>query len=412
MELPNLGALGGSALRTASADAEATDTAFDDRLARRLLVDNRQLNYYTPDYNEQQTEREDNEVGIETWYLNLGGAAGERRSINDALAGALGLDHTHEHHWWNEPARSEHDNLYERFPRAMMVAFLRGWAPGWAPEGAGAAPGDTPPSKRATAPTYLIEYLTTPFDPDRHLTQMAQALGLSWVEATNALNAYESDDASVREARFASRPVYEVLDNLVRAAIIKRVDMARWKGDPLTDEQKKYVRVSSMHVGDRSEYGILLNWEVSADLFFAPGSFEPQVGRLDSQPNRLPVQLFEPILANVLWLARNSPKEWGAEVLVRDAMNLDGPGAFHASRKFLINVAGAQPDNETFPDRSVSVVPVEYTTERAQPGAVPFEFNQVFSGGPAFGDGNRPYKRGPQGRVERLTEIRQAGAAY
>ena len=55
----------------AEAAGEATDSYFDDRLVSRLTHNNRHLNYYSTDYDERRTERENNEVEIETWYLNL-----------------------------------------------------------------------------------------------------------------------------------------------------------------------------------------------------------------------------------------------------------------------------------------------------------------------------------------------------
>ena len=372
-QLPSLGAL---PLGGASAAPDApTDSAFDDRALAALLLDNRHVQHYSRDFYERPAQNA-NGLDTEAWYLNLATSDKSSQYLDKKLVASLAPELGELQMPWDD---EENSLRYDRdlyYPRITMLGFLRGWAPGWAysdrrcDDGA-CDDGDLD----EVAPTYVIAFMTREYNSDKDDKALAAAFDMDITGLRTAISACMPHSKQESRDRFGyeGRPMYQVIDCVVRAALARAVRAVRptlGGRDTLDGEQLKRIRTSSLHAGTKSEYGIVINWSIDTRLLLrdAP-TFDAYVaGDFGNSANALARAVFEPLFCNLLWLARRDKS--------RDELRDDRPASVTVWRRygsalnkansgiavtdqakvdrFLKQVAGV--------DTRVSGVPMEYHT--------------------------------------------------
>lgn len=356
-QLPSLGAL---PLGPASAGA-TTDSPFDDDALAHLLLDNRHVQHYSRDFYERPDQNADG-LDTEAWYLNLATSDKSSQYLDKKLIASLAPELGELQMPWDD---EENGLRYDRdlyYPRITMLGFFRGWAPGWAysdrrcDDGA-CDDGDLD----EVAPTYLIAFMTREYDSDKDDRALANAFDMDITGLRTAVNACRphSPQESLDRFGYKGRPMYQVIDCVVRAALARAVRATLNGVDTLDREQLKRIRTSSLHAGPKSEYGIVLNWSIDTRLLMrdAP-SFDAYVA--GGAANALARAVFEPLFCNLLWLARRDTRRQAVNVIRRygSASNKANYGIAVTDQakvdRFLKQVAGV-------PGR-VSGVPMEYHT--------------------------------------------------
>lgn len=365
-QLPSLGALplgGPSAAPEAPEAPEApTDSAFDDRAVAALLLDNRHVQHYSRDFYERPDQNA-NGLDTEAWYLNLATSDKGSQYLDKKLIASLAPEVGElQLPWDDEEVDMRYDaELY--YPRITMLGFFRGWAPGWAysdrrcDDGA-CDDGDLD----EVAPTYVIAFMTREYDSNKDDKALAAAFDMDITGLRSAISGCKAHSPEESKARFgyAGRPMYQVIDCVVRAALARAVRATLNGVDTLGGEQLKRIRASSLHAGQKSEYGIVLNWSIDTRLLLrdAP-AFDAYVA--GGVANALARAVFEPLFCNLLWLARQDTREpQRVDVRRRYGSALDKANSGIAVTdqakvdRFLKQVAGV--------DKRVSGVPMEYHT--------------------------------------------------
>jgi len=370
-QLPSLGALplGGAP------DRAPTDSAFDDRALAALLLDNRHVQHYSRDFYERPKQNA-NGLDTEAWYLNLATSDKSSQYLDKKLVASLAPELGDLQMPWDD---EENSLRYDRdlyYPRITMLGFLRGWAPGWAysdrrcDDGA-CDDGDLD----EVAPTYLIAFMTREYNSERDNRALGAAFDMEPGAVQTAVNACmpHSKRESLDRFGYEGRPMYQVIDCVVRAALARAVRATLEGRDTLDREQLKRIRTSSLHAGPKSEYGIVLNWSIDTRLLLrdAP-AFDAYVA--DGRANALARAVFEPLFCNLLWLARRDERRASVQVMRRygSAPNEANRGIAVTDQakvdRFLKQVAGVA--------GRVSGVPMEYHTSALS--------NTVGTGNPPF----------------------------
>lgn len=358
-QLPSLGAL---PLGGASADAP-TDSPFDDDALAHLLLDNRHVQHYSRDFYERPEQNAD-ALDTEAWYLNLATSDKSSQYLDKKLISSLAPELGDLQMPWDDEENSMRYDRELYYPRITMLGFFRGWAPGWAysdrrcDDGA-CDDGDLD----AVAPTYLIAFMTREYTPEKDNRALAIAFDMEQSRVQTAVNACKphSPHESLDRFGYKGRPMYQVIDCVVRAALVRAVGAVLNQKDGLDAEQLKRIRTSSLHAGPKSEYGIVLNWSIDTRLLVrdAP-AFDAYVE--GGAANALARAVFEPLFCNLLFLARrdahyrreavqvvrrygSAPNKANNGIAVTDQAKVD---------RFLKQVAGVA--------GRVSGVPMEYHT--------------------------------------------------